>query len=91
MSTNTNTNKCNCKCDEMFYFRVKTFEERSVLATMLTEIGYSFIDMTGGQAAFEPLGTFYKFESFIKRYCELVDIKVLEIKECEYPGLGLFD
>ena len=76
--------------EEIFYFRVNTFEERNLIADMLDAIGYEYIDMTSNQAAFEVKNTFEKFKSIVILFCELSDIKLIEIKKCIYPGIGLF-
>ena len=76
--------------EDIFYFRVNTFEDRNRIADMLDAIGYEYIDMTSNQAAFEVKNTFEKFKSIVVLFCELSDIKLIEIKKCIYPGLGLF-
>ena len=76
--------------EEIFYFRVNTFEERNLIADMLDALGYEYIDMTGNQAAFEVKNTFENFKSSVIQFCELYDIKLIEIKKCMYPGIGLF-
>lgn len=82
----------------IFYFRVKydtiidndPFIDRNIIAEVLSKHGYQFVDMTGGQAAYEANDNFTDFEHIVRRTAKKHNIPLQTITFCEYPGLGLF-
>lgn len=82
----------------IFYFRVKydptlnndPFDDRNVIAEELAKDGYQFVDMTGGQAAYEPNDNFSAFEHIVRSTAKKKRIPLQTVTFCEYPGLGLF-
>jgi hypothetical protein len=94
--------KCKCKKEEeedmMFYFRVihnpeqkyDTLDARNKIEKVLNTYNYDFMDMTGGQGAFHPLGSFEVFKFIVELVAKQRNYTISEIKHCPYPGLGLF-
>ena len=80
--------KCVC-CSKIYYFETDGLENRNKIAEMLELYKFEWIDMTGGQAAFKPIGNFNTFKRLIEIYADIHNIKVYYIKHCEDPGLGL--
>ena len=81
--------------DMIYYLRCQDIDDRNVIAQALDRAGYSWLEMTGGQAAYQSIEpAIHNFELF--RMIVLAEalhhsIMVLEIRYTQDPGLGLFN
>ena len=80
--------------DMIYYLRCESINERNVITQALDRAGYSWLEMTGGQAAYQPIEpeiyNFDAFRTFVLAEALHHSIHVLEIRYTQDPGLGLY-
>lgn len=75
----------------IFYFRTSDLDSRNQIDEFLKVAGFQWIEMTGGQACYEESSqSFTVFRSLVEGVSKAYGFGLLEVKECEDPGLGLF-
>lgn len=83
----------------IYYFRVFENEELDPCATLiarenivdaLSHYDFKWLDCTGGQASFEPIGDFAVFENVVRVVARINQYNLLSVTHCLDPGVGLF-
>ena len=84
----------------IFYFRVSedesinpcaTLDARNKISELLIKLKFSWIDMVGGQSAFDgDIGLFELFEFIVNATVKKNGYNLLDLKHCPNPGTGLF-
>jgi hypothetical protein len=91
--------KENYESKMMYYYRVDenlddnfcaNLEARNKIAEALAFFNFQWIDMTNGQASFEPVGDFENFKAIVRLVERVEGFNVIELKKCKDVGIGLF-